>query len=154
MSQVSNSFFNPFEDSNPGALPSVSSPSRVDTADLSIIPDEEEDRPGDGHPDLPPFQPFPFGGNAPSFNFTFDEVPQPNGPDSSGFVFDLNEQPTERSEEEQLFAKLRELLNDPCFEANGPSVTELFKQEDETESIDAAYRILLGDAPFAQSSGE
>jgi hypothetical protein len=147
MTTASNPFFSPFEDSNPTTLPSVSSPSRVDTADLSIIPDEEEDRSTPQQPNLSTFQPFSFdGGDAPSFNFTFDDVPQPNGADSSGFVFDLNEQPTELSEEEQLFGRLRELLNNPCFEATGPSLTELFKQEDETESIEAAYRILIGDA--------
>jgi hypothetical protein len=97
----------------------------------------------------PPFQPFSFGeppslGGFASFDFTFDAVPPTSVADDSGFVFDQNDQLPQQDAGDQLFGRFRELLSSSCFERAGPPMADLFKQEDETESAEVAYGILMG----------
>ena len=76
------------------------------------------------------------------FQFSFDDFTPDQENDQSAFVFDANDtKPT--NQEDELFQKFVSLLSNPCFEYTGKPLTELFKQEDETESIDAAYDIIM-----------
>jgi hypothetical protein len=142
--------FGPPNDSHPTAVdPAPSIPSHINAEDVNQSNDPEHARGID--PEIAsPFQPFNFGeqpsvGEFDSFNFTFDEVPSAIVADDSGFVFDQNDQSPQQNAGDQLFARFRDLLSNPCFAPTDASVAELFKHEDETESVDTAYSILVGE---------
>jgi len=81
-----------------------------------------------------------------AFDFAFDEFPAAAQSvavdDSSAFVFDAGEEPSEAAKEEDLFTRFVALLSSPCFE-DARSPVDLFRQDDATESVEAAFDILV-----------
>jgi hypothetical protein len=75
------------------------------------------------------------------FDFQFDEFPDDAG---ASFTFDANQEPPPASESEILFEKFLGLIGNPCFAYSGRPLVELFRQEDPTDSAEAARALLLG----------
>lgn len=78
-----------------------------------------------------------------AFQFSFDNFQPDQQNDQSTFTFDANDDANSKKEEEQLYQKFVSLISNPCFEYQGKPLKELFKQDDNTESIDAAYDLLI-----------
>jgi hypothetical protein len=146
--------FGNFATTNEPAHRSVLTPGPPgDPSTISIDEPEEADQKEPPRPPVPEFQPFAFGETTTaeatsvgSFEFKFGDFPQGDpAADDSAFTFDAAQGTPEQSEEDRLFTRFVELLANPCFQHTGTPLVELFRQEDPTESIDAAYEILLGD---------
>ncbi|OHT14932.1 hypothetical protein TRFO_42804 [Tritrichomonas foetus] len=112
--------------------------------------DEEEkfEFPRSESPDAFNFSEFPpMDGTATSspdaFQFSFDDFKPDQQDDQAVFTFDANDKTNANNEEEQLYQKFVTLISNPCFEYKGKPLEELFHQDDETESVDAAYDLLV-----------
>jgi hypothetical protein len=145
------SFFDPFGDAS-AATPAPISSTDVSIANsLSIAIDcEEEDPPEVSQP--PTFNPFgdsqvPPTSNFESFDFTFDNFTPSAPTDDSAFTFEVDSAPPAQSEEDILYEKFEALLGHACFEYTGKPLVEMFKQEDELDTIEAAYEFLVNPAP-------
>lgn len=121
------------------------------------IPEEEEDRHepvpqfGNSQPEEFQFSINSFPGNdggavTESFEFSFNDFPQEQVDSQAAFTFDANEEKQGNPEADQLFEKFVTLISNPCFDYKGRPLDELFLQDDPTESAEAAYEILVGEA--------
>ena len=61
------------------------------------------------------------------------------------FTFDANDDTTAKLEEEKLFTKFVELISNPCFKYVGKPLEDLFRQEDPTDTPEAAFALLVGE---------
>lgn len=124
--------------------------SKSNTVSINIEEEDKFEIPNQKPPKNPPnfsFTEFPpiEGANSPidSFQFSFDDFQPDEQNDQAAFTFDINEKSSSKNEEEQLYQKFVTLISNPCFEYKGKPLKELFKQEDEAESIEAAYQLLI-----------
>jgi hypothetical protein len=161
------SFFDPFNE-----IPAVPASSPVPSSDISsslsiAIDPEEEDEAEPSQPGS--FDPFggsppqsdsnsgsfdPFSASSPqadsnfgSFDFTFDNFTPSAPSDDSAFTFEVDSPPPTQSEEDILYAKFEGLMGHPCFEYTGRPLVELFKMEDDHDTIDSVYDFLVNPNP-------
>ena len=78
------------------------------------------------------------------FNFSFDNFPTGESTETS-FTFDANDDSSTKAEEDKLYNKFIELISNPCFKYVGKPLEELFKQDDPTDSSEAALALLVGE---------